>query len=400
MQNKTIEQQKICLRTVFYAILLYIYLLMLCAKLTGIYSQSDTFRTFIISLLSGMAIIELILYVLRRKKIGKILFSGILYSIYIVLMLAINESLEIYNLLTYLFFPTIFFLFYISFFSSGNDRTMNLIILIQIFFLFLFSAMVFFTQLLPNISNRTAINTIYFVVVLLPAVMLIDNKRRIIGVIIIVTAAIISLKLGAIFSIISGLAAYYSTRNKPYRNFIARLVRQTFVLVFVFGIIVFVLYQFGNIQMFNKLNNSLAYGGSGRLDLWRDTLKRMGNSNFIYFVFGNFTKTSITSTYNHSVHNDYLEMIWRIGIIGFSLFFWFIWNLFHRGIIKTGKKNNYQASFALNIFMLLAIMLISQIIYVPSYGGILYSNLGLLTALNATKNNNKRIKNNVVNSII
>lgn len=224
-------------------------------------------------------------------------------------------------------------------------------------------------------SNNTGIPlivSIYYLVFLIPILFTYDNKViKIIGTSIVMYALLLSQKRTGLLSVSCFFFSYYflssSLKNRSIKNSIKTLL--------LFGLIVIVLYfsisfilKYYNIEIFDKLMRLKEDGGSGRIDTWKIVIYKLKKSSLLNLFFGHgYNSFYYQSSLYLSTHNDYLEILYDYGVIGFVLYAKLLYILLKKGIMMFKEKNKYSPSFISSIVLVLIFSFSSHLIIYPNY---------------------------------
>ena len=123
-----------------------------------------------------------------------------------------------------------------------------------------------------------------------------------------------------------------------------------------------------DINILDRLETIFEDKGSGRLGIWENTWEMQMDSSLAGWIFGHgFNAVYINSVPQYSAHNDFLEVLYDFGIIGFILYI-----NFYIIIIKYSKKlynarSKYTAPFVSSIVLALIMSITSHLIIFPTY---------------------------------
>jgi len=223
-----------------------------------------------------------------------------------------------------------------------------------------------------DIEGRLAsVNHIYFIVLLLPGVLLIKSGLIRNGFLIgIVLLTVLSAKRGAMLAIFVSSAIYiYYTYVKNKGKGING-----------FGLFLGIILIMGISYLFTIINDS--YGGyllsrferleedkgSGRLDIYAEVLTNFNNSPWYEKLIGhghNMVKQS--TSFFLSAHNDYLEVLYDYGIIGLIIVLLIVKELIKRSIQLYRCKSLNFANYFSAVIIFLFMTTVSHIILYPTY---------------------------------
>lgn len=166
-----------------------------------------------------------------------------------------------------------------------------------------------------------AINSIYLVLSTFPFIFLIPNRELKIGFMILpLLAFLVSGKTTCIAASLISVCYFFYKNIKNSRN------RLTIFLLVITTIIVIIKFFSSFVDyeaLLSGFNDDIYSGGNGRLDIIHEVLERYSRKDFLTQVFGSgYSAVAIETPL--SAHNDFLEVLYDYGIVGFTLFavFW------------------------------------------------------------------------------
>lgn len=248
---------------------------------------------------------------------------------------------------------------------SQKNETYKYIFSISAMFNIIFSFI--YILILTNVLQSTAntafkVNFIYYSIVLLPFSIFSNRKiLRITSIFLTLLSVFISIKLGAaiiVFSIIT-ICALFKGESKLKNGLIFFFVGIILVLIVV------ILENTINLSLVEKFLNIDESGGSGRYEIFYNSLSFFSNFSFSQKVFGAGYDASF-SLMGINCHNDFIETLFDYGIFGLLLllisFGILIKKIFSFGLTRKNK------SIALScILCFLILMSLSNFIYIESY---------------------------------
>lgn len=174
-----------------------------------------------------------------------------------------------------------------------------------------------------------AVNSIYYIVLLLPFVLASDSKKiRIAGFISLLILAVVSNKRTAFLVVIAGIAVYFIvyfcskniSLNKKMLCTVT-VVACVFFLNAYFEKIISSL----NIDIFERFSTINEDGGSGRDVIWEGVIEGIKQFNLIEIISGR----GFNGVYNYayvgtSAHNDFIEVLYDYGVLGLICYLYFI----------------------------------------------------------------------------
>jgi|SRR5690554_598915 len=354
----------------------YVFFIVMCLFFLGLLT-TDTLGTKGPYTLTTLATLFTIIFVsLLSKKQRKRLrsavtnWTGILllsFSMYMSIMvfayidtgaLSIKESLI--NTL-YMAGGLIIALITLLTIDNDNDTTRRILT----FFLFLAAILVLYKvyslrQYILSSSNKDFLVTNWALVSasIFPFVFYIKKtKHRALFFSLVVLSALIGNKRSVIITIIASLLFVFT-----YLSILKYKSLQPKHLLYLIGVsvIAFFCFQFyGDIyqNIIYRLENISSDGGSGRLDIWGDTLHFIRTSHLENKLFGGgagFFSLEVKSGIS-SAHNDLLELIISYGFFGLLFYTLFTLRLAYLAIYHLRKKDELSF-FAVSLFFTFIIM--------------------------------------------
>lgn len=245
----------------------------------------------------------------------------------------------------------------------------------------LFVSILLFISFNYNHISRSSIgllvgdNSVFYPLMLLPWISCTNNTiKRWLMVLLVSVCAIIALKRSGIIILLVSISLLY------YKDFLHGNLLQPMKLIL--GIVVilggFVVYQSMSSsisdvsQRFKMLEDD---GGNGRKEIYEDVINRYKTGNIIEILIGRgFNSVTGTDTTRAlSAHNDFLEVLYDFGLIGF-----FFYLLIHLSLIKwivSLFRARSQLAFPVLISYICFIVMsmVSHLILYPTYFGLLVS---------------------------
>lgn len=374
---------------VFYCVtvllIFYTYYMMVYAAQDLSLDEDSTNNNLTVHILRVSVILfTLFTLIINRFKVYKSDLS-IAIVLWVFWMLLSNlAELERYviNLTFVLLWPSVFFLFGLFRMSKLSSKyfyrlCLLLFVITSTFYLYVMQLMNL------DLDGRLAsVNHIYYILLLIPWVLLIPNnqiKNTLIIVAILLT--LYSAKRGAILAMsLVGIVYFYFT----YFNSFNRKLKFRSILLGIgaFCVLAFIFVEINNSSggyLIERFKNISEDEGSGRLGIYNEVIYVFNRSPIESKIFGhghNMVKSSIS--YDLSAHNDYLEVLYNHGIVGFILLIWLLfilaWRVYKLYIIKSKLFISYFSAFLIFLFM----TMISHIILYPTYIIFLFSYLGFV----------------------
>ena len=325
-------------------------------------------------IIEAMAI-ALIIKHMRSFLSSKISTSILLWTLYAVLISVMMTDSLFSDVRSLIWWPSVYSLFFLIAKIDYNETRISLILNKVVPFVFIVYIALFAMLRSMNMVNFTASgssifisdNSIFYIVTLLPLLSFLPKKTKYILYCLAIIATVYSFKRSA--SLYTALLFLISL----YFDFIYKKnVRASYILLLILLLSVFFLgIDYLNTStdghLFERFQSLDEDGGSGRTDIWVDVLNRFWSKDFIYRILGSGFDGVINGGYFYSAHNDFIEMLYDFGYIGFILYMMFV-SLFIRLVHKSKKLgiNYYQAN--VSAFVVFVVMsMVSHLWLYPSF---------------------------------
>lgn len=212
----------------------------------------------------------------------------------------------------------------------------------------------------------------YYLLCLLPLLLLCDSKYvKLCSFIVVAVIVFSSLKRGGTIALMLATIVYLFVYNYVKTR---KLAKGTIITLLSMPVVVYMFYRFGTygeetiIERLNSLQND---EGSGRESIYRNVFSLIKNQELITLVFGNGENAVMRhSASGYSAHNDYLEILYNYGIIGFVFYIQFTIRFVGLFFSSLKQNNNLAPVLALSIIIFLVLSNISHIV--------IYMNMTLL----------------------
>lgn len=217
------------------------------------------------------------------------------------------------------------------------------------------------------------VNAVYYLVMLIPFILLFNNKLlKILFISVISMLSIQSFKTTAILmitiSILVCFVFFGEIKRKNFLMFLGSLI--------AFFVLLWLLIKYTDLSFKDIVSADMENGGNGRLDIWKSIFIHYNNGSIMEKLFGYGLKFSADIT-GLSAHSDFFEIITSFGIIGFLIFIsWFIFIAKEIVLYMRNQKYYYIALVAL--LQMLLIFLFSTSIFVSNYFLLLSAFIGML----------------------
>lgn len=332
-------------------------------------------------LIEGICVFYSLRYIKQifSNKINAVILLWAIYAVLVTLLTSEDLFLDIRSVL---WWPSVYFVFYSIARYDYSEKVINILIKYIIPLLYILTVIIYFSfrrfSLETNVGAFEADNSVFFVLALLPFVFLLSKRYKYIFLILAIAAAFYSFKRSAALytAIIIVISLYF---DFWYHKKISLFKTVIIPIILVIGLVYGLTYLNNSTDGFllSRFENISDDGGSGRIDIWKDTLNKFKASGIELQIAGHGFNAVIKAS-PFSAHNDFLEMLYDFGIIGLSLYILFI-ILMVFCILKYKNLDDryYQAGIVmLTIFFIMS--MVSHLWLYPSFYGYLVSFLGVV----------------------
>ena len=219
-------------------------------------------------------------------------------------------------------------------------------------------------------------NVIFYSLMLLPWITLMNNKYKKVALLALVSFCVISsLKRSSLVILVISLLLiiYYDFFYKT------RINKSTILLIILAVISIYTVYHFAS-DRFDVISERMAAieedGGSGRDLIFEDVYNRFNDKGIQDQILGSgFDAVRVQSKYSIalSAHNDFLEVIYDFGIMGFIFYILVHLSLIKWTFVLYKKNNRLFLSVLISYLCFLFMSLVSHLVLYPTYFGFLTS---------------------------
>lgn len=371
----------------FYFILIVILCLINVLSIYNISSAFEILRQPIQIVLICCTIMNCII---PSKNLSKIHFQPVIISfilfIYLLLQLLFNSTNYLNDFSNSLFGIIVFILFYTT---NWKRQSINNIIRISPPILFLFSTLYIYRRIDPSFSSPEAwslyINSIYYPICLLPFAIL-NKKYCYISILFVLICTLLSAKQGAFIIITISSILYYILNQRLEGK---KLGLSFFIIVCVSISVGIYLYEYvvntydtDIIEGFSTLSED---GGSGRSDIYMVVISLLYSADCFQLLLGHGGLNSVANDIGISAHNDFLEVLYDFGIIGFSIYLLFIRLIIGKTIDAYRIRSGLTIGLFISVAAFIVLSLVSHIMFILKYGLLILSFWGMSLNLLSSK---------------
>ncbi len=234
------------------------------------------------------------------------------------------------------------------------------------------------------------ISTMFFVVLLLPGCLMLKNGiRKNIVLFILMSSGLIGMKRSLLIVSVLSIVGYSLWRPSSQKK---RVLRNILICISLLVVITGVFcYSTYGAQAMARLEAMVEDGGSGRIEIYEDLLAEIETNTEKEWMIGHGPNavqqyfSSIFGAMFRSAHNDFLEMIYDYGILGFALYVLLHLLLLVYCIKLKRRHSEYFAPFFSAWVFFLVLSLVSHIIIYPSYPAYILIVMGMIVAADQRK---------------
>ncbi|MBN1601403.1 MAG: O-antigen ligase family protein [Chitinispirillaceae bacterium] len=180
-----------------------------------------------------------------------------------------------------------------------------------------------------------------------------------------------SIKRGGALGLAGAILVYYFVQNF-YVNNEKDFVRKFFILILTIVLSLYSFITYDNVMnngfIQERMNSISEDGGSGREEMATYLFNNIPNIPIDKLMFGYGYLGAMQFTPMHlSAHNDFLEVLYDYGLIGFTVYLWFYILFFRKIKLLIKQKSEYAAPLAAGFALLCILSMISHIIIFPYF---------------------------------
>jgi O-antigen ligase len=339
-----------------------IALLLIGRLYRGLYSSGfGGFWNYIEIAFVGLGIITFLAkinFIIYEKSISLFFTFSIYAQIVSGLRLHGLSYAELYEVIIVPYAVCTLILFY--FFGRKSDFESDYGTLVVTYYILAFLSILAMFRFRTGIMLKGDGANVYYVLGLTPIVLAKTKKRKIIPIIVLFVAIVLTGKRAGLLAAVAMLIAYYLIQA-AIRSSYTQTLKVIFSLIFITLALYFVMKrldaEFG-LNIIDRLEKLNTDGGSGRDIRWQYAIGLIRQSSLLELLFGNRMSFSGITGGLH-VHNDFLEILFDYGVIGIILYILFYLYLIKEAISMVKNKYTYSGEFAASIIISLFLALFS-----------------------------------------
>jgi O-antigen ligase len=223
----------------------------------------------------------------------------------------------------------------------------------------------------------------YYVLYILPLVLLTRSKAlRITAVFLVTIILFSSLKRTGILSLALGIMVFIFVGQYVENRFKVKSFAISLILLLSLGGIFLYLDTQGDESVLERFETIDQDHGSFRLEVWEHTSAMISNQDLGSLLIGNgYNTVERDSRLNKSAHNDFLEVTYDYGLVGAILYLAAIVSLFFCIVRMILDKSRYAPSLAMLFVIYMVSSMISHII-IYYWGNLFMLTIGFIIGNN------------------
>lgn len=204
----------------------------------------------------------------------------------------------------------------------------------------------------------------YYILYMLPLVLLVKQKKwKIVAILIAMVVILSSLKRSGVVALVMGVMAYVVIDMYLSKKLTPKVIIGGLIVLALFTAIFIYYGSMGEQSLFDRFENIGNDNGSGRTLVWDVTSKMISKLDMGSLLVGNgYNTVVVNSPINLSAHNDFLEVTFDYGIIGLVFYVGALFCTIYYAIKMISGKSPYAPSMCMLIVIFLIQSLISHIV--------------------------------------
>lgn len=332
------------------------------------------------TLLECVALSYIILHIRDLKTVNRMVLIVMLWTLWVMVVNVVSTNMPLYiSFRETLFWPLNFLFFYLLFLEKNEKKDIFIrktYVITMIFSLILF----FFISRYRTLSISTMIesfiapvNYIYYPLLTLPWILMIkNNKFKSILLIFLFLGVLLSTKRSAVIvcfvCLFFFIIRYYLSSSRVLKI-------QRYLISVVLILIVFFCFSnyslLKNSYLFSRFETMKEDGGSGRDVIWENVLQSYQRLSIEQQILGNghnsVKNNNLVLGRSLSAHNDFLEVLYDYGIIGFIIYLVFYIYILKRLYFLYRERSEFFFPYLTSCIIMIVFSLVSHLILYPTY---------------------------------
>lgn len=220
-----------------------------------------------------------------------------------------------------------------------------------------------------SMSERGAIADVYYILGLLPLILLYTPKKWFWLPMVVATIAIVlSGKRAGLLALAAMLLVYFLAELSKIKSGSKRLqyvIIAVVAVVFLYQVLLY-LDEAYDLRFMERMNRLSEDGGSGRDVIWGRLLSKWKKFSFLEFLAGR-GKGSVRRDVGIEAHNDFLHLMYEHGLVTVFLYIMFYFSLFAQAVSMFREKYPLAVYFLMSALFSAFIAMFSFYVIDPSY---------------------------------
>ena len=353
---------------VVHILLIFLYLIMYIAQVYNMSFFRKDIRMYIMILLVVFIFVRFVLRIRRKQKRNRVVFAIWLYLLVSFFLMVLHGSITKANLINELFVPIVFLSSYYAFEYITIEKEAFKCIRLEFFVLLCFFLLFIYATYKLARTYGLYINSSYYSALMLPFALLQKNRKtKLIGVVLVIIPSILVAKRGAFLALAVSAYVYYVIKNDYFsnkKNSTGKKIWRIAALIIIIGLIYYALVLLDS-NIIARMRSIIDDGGSGRTEILRIIFQKIKNNSITEHLIGHGAYTSSTIV-GLSAHNDFVEIYWSYGILGFCAYILVFYQLCYVAL-RMKKDNFFRAAYISSIVLFFVCSMVTQLMFVPSY---------------------------------
>lgn len=218
-------------------------------------------------------------------------------------------------------------------------------------------------------TQRGAVSDVYYVIGLLPLMLIFfDEKRVLIPIITAAVAISFSGKRAGMIAVVLMIIAYYliqGSQKDSLKQQSRTLLKMLIVMTIIIASGIYLDNRLG-LRIVERLLRLSTDGGSGRDTRWELIWNAIKASSTLQYLIGHGGGTIKANLGGHA-HNDFIELFYEQGLVGAFLYALFFVRLILINIKMIKAKYKYASQFSMSLICSLVLAIFSFYIVDPTY---------------------------------
>ncbi|MBQ0085559.1 MAG: O-antigen ligase family protein [Prevotella sp.] len=306
--------------------------------------------------------------------LNKMIFLMLVLGIIDALKYGFPQMLMLKVVLSVSLWEVIYFTFYRIQATDGtfiiSARKFFMLLFVPIVLLFIRSQLLRYSMLLSFVGKEGN-NMIFYVITMIPWILLINKRKyKTILLIIVTILCVISLKRSALIGVLLVDSFYLYIEFIKHSSNKARAIVLFVILIGAFSFSTNLANNFSDNMAISRMNSIKEDEGSGRIDHWKDTWNLVQSESSLeknLLGHGYCGVEVALNEPNHSAHNDFLEVLYDYGWIALILYVFIHLLIIKRLKSLVGYNKRYLLPYISSYIVFIVLSMVSHLVIYPTY---------------------------------